>query len=105
MNEILKSQRLNNLKYDIRGPVYERSLELESQGYKIINLNIGNPAPFGFDAPDEIVHDIILNIRNAQGYSDSRGLFAARKAVMHYTQNLGIPNITINDIFIGNGVS
>ena len=105
MNEILKSERLNNLKYDIRGPVYERSLELESQGYKIINLNIGNPAPFGFDAPDEIVHDIILNIRNAQGYSDSRGLFAARKAVMHYTQNLGIPNITINDIFIGNGVS
>ncbi len=105
MNEILKSQRLNNLKYDIRGPVYERSLELESQGYKIINLNIGNPAPFGFDAPDEIVHDIILNIRNAQGYSDSRGLFAARKAVMHYTQNLGIPNIAINDIFIGNGVS
>lgn len=105
MKEILKSERLNNLKYDIRGPVYERSLELESQGYKIINLNIGNPAPFGFDAPDEIVHDIILNIRNAQGYSDSRGLFAARKAVMHYTQNLGIPNITINDIFIGNGVS
>jgi alanine-synthesizing transaminase len=103
--EILKSQRLNNLRYDIRGPVYEKSLELESQGYKIINLNIGNPAPFGFDAPDEIVHDIILNIRNAQGYADSRGLFAARKAVMHYTQTLGLPGITINDIFIGNGVS
>lgn len=103
--EILKSERLNNLRYDIRGPVYEKSLELESQGYKIINLNIGNPAPFGFDAPDEIVHDIILNIRNAQGYADSRGLFAARKAVMHYTQTLGLPGITINDIFIGNGVS
>lgn len=103
--EILKSQRLNNLRYDIRGPVYEKSLELESQGYKIINLNIGNPAPFGFDAPDEIVHDIILNIRNAQGYADSRGLFAARKAVMHYTQTLNLPGITINDIFIGNGVS
>lgn len=103
--EILKSERLNHLKYDIRGPVYEKALELESQGYKIINLNIGNPAPFGFDAPDEIVHDIILNIRNAQGYSDSRGLFAARKAVMHHTQNLGIPGVTINDIFIGNGVS
>lgn len=103
--EFLKSQRLNNLKYDIRGPVYQKAQELESQGYKIINLNIGNPAPFGFDAPDEIVHDIIMNIRNAQGYADSRGLFAARKAVMHYTQTQGIPNVEINDIFIGNGVS
>ncbi len=103
--EILKSDRLISLKYDIRGPIYEKALELESQGYKIISLNIGNPATFGFDAPDEIVHDIILNIRNAQGYSDSRGLFAARKAVMHHTQNIGLPGITINDIFIGNGVS
>lgn len=103
--EILKSDRLTHLKYDIRGPVYEKSLELESQGYKIISLNIGNPATFGFDAPDEIVHDIILNIRNAQGYSDSRGLFAARKAVMHHTQNIGLPGITINDVYIGNGVS
>lgn len=103
--EILKSNRLNTLKYDIRGPVYEKALELESQGYKIISLNIGNPASFGFDAPDEIVHDIILNIRNAQGYSDARGLFAARKAVMHHTQNIGLADITINDIYIGNGVS
>jgi len=104
-SEILKSERLEHLKYDIRGPVYEKALELESQGYKIISLNIGNPAAFGFDAPDEIVHDIILNIRNAQGYADSRGLFAARKAVMHHTQNIGLPGITINDIYIGNGVS
>ncbi|GAB3566963.1 pyridoxal phosphate-dependent aminotransferase [Spirosoma luteolum] len=103
--EIRKSERLTHLRYDIRGPVYEKALELESQGYKIISLNIGNPAPFGFDAPDEIVHDIILNIRNAQGYSDSRGLFAARKAVMHYTQTLGLPGVTINDVYIGNGVS
>ncbi len=103
--EFLKSHRLDNLKYDIRGPVYDKAKELESQGYKIINLNIGNPAPFGFDAPDEIVHDIIMNIRNAQGYADSRGLFAARKAVMHYTQTQGIPGVEINDIFIGNGVS
>ncbi len=103
--EILKSNRLNTLKYDIRGPIYEKAVELESQGYKIISLNIGNPASFGFDAPDEIVHDIILNIRNAQGYSDSRGLFSARKAVMHHTQNIGLPGITINDIYIGNGVS
>lgn len=103
--EFQKSHRLDNLRYDIRGPVYDKALELESQGFKIINLNIGNPAPFGFDAPDEIVHDIIMNIRNAQGYADSRGLFAARKAVMHYTQTQGIPDVEINDIFIGNGVS
>ena len=103
--DIKKSDRLETLKYDIRGPVYEKSLELESQGYKIISLNIGNPASFGFDAPDEIVHDIILNIRNAQGYADSRGLFAARKAVMHHTQNIGMTGVSINDIFIGNGVS
>ncbi|WP_207506975.1 pyridoxal phosphate-dependent aminotransferase [Telluribacter humicola] len=103
--DFLKSHRLDHLKYDIRGPVYQKALELESQGYKVINLNIGNPAPFGFDAPDEIVHDIIMNIRNAQGYADSRGLFPARKAVMHYTQTLGIPDVEINDIFIGNGVS
>ncbi len=103
--KIEKSKRLEHLRYDIRGPVYEKALELESQGYKIINLNIGNPAPFGFDAPDEIVHDIILNIRNAQGYVDSRGLFAARKAVMHYTQTLGLKNVEISDVYIGNGVS
>jgi alanine-synthesizing transaminase len=103
--EFLKSQRLNNLKYEIRGATYEKALELESLGFKIHNLNIGNPAPFGFDSPDEIVHDIIMNIRNAQGYSDSRGLFSARKAVMHYTQTIGIPDVEISDIFIGNGVS
>jgi alanine-synthesizing transaminase len=103
--EFLKSQRLNNLKYEIRGATYEKALELESLGFKIHNLNIGNPAPFGFDSPDEIVHDIIMNIRNAQGYSDSRGLFAARKAVMHYTQTIGIQDVEISDIFIGNGVS
>ena len=103
--DIRKSDRLTHLKYDIRGPVYEKSLELESQGYKIISLNIGNPAAFGFDTPDEIVHDMILNIRNAQGYADSRGLFSARKAVMHHTQNLGLPGVTIQDIYIGNGVS
>ncbi|MEO6686424.1 MAG: aminotransferase, partial [Dyadobacter sp.] len=103
--EFLKSQRLDNLKYEIRGATYQKALELESQGFKIHNLNIGNPAPFGFNSPDEIVHDIILNIRNAQGYTDSRGLFSARKAVMHHTQTLGIQGVEINDIFIGNGVS
>jgi alanine-synthesizing transaminase len=103
--KIIKSDRLEHLRYDIRGPVYEKALELEAQGAKIINLNIGNPAPFGFDAPDEIVHDILVNIRNAQGYVDSRGLFSARKAVMHYTQTQGIADVTINDVYIGNGVS
>lgn len=100
-----KSARLNSLRYEIRGPIYEKALELESQGYKILKLNIGNPAPFGFDTPDEIIHDILINIREAQGYTDSRGLFAARKSVMHYTQQRGIPGVTIDDIFIGNGVS
>lgn len=100
-----KSNRLESLRYEIRGPVYERALQLQREGFKIINLNIGNPAPFGFDAPDEIVHDIIANIREAQGYADSRGLFAARKAVMQYYQSIGVKNTQIEDVFIGNGVS
>ena len=103
--DIYKSKRLDNLKYEIRGPVYEKALALQNQGYKITSLNIGNPAAFGFETPDEIVHDIIVNIRQAQGYVDSRGLFAARKAVMHYYQNQGVKNIQIEDIYIGNGVS
>jgi alanine-synthesizing transaminase len=103
--DILKSKRLDHLKYEIRGPVYDKALSLQNQGYKITSLNIGNPAAFGFETPDEIVHDIIVNIRNAQGYVDSKGLFAARKAVMQYYQNLGVKNILIEDIYIGNGVS
>lgn len=100
-----KSQRLSKLRYEIRGPVYERALQLHREGYKITNLNIGNPANFGFDTPDEIVHDIVANIRGAQGYADSRGLFAARKAVMQYYQSLGVKHTQIEDVFIGNGVS
>lgn len=103
--DIYKSKRLNNLKYEIRGPVYEKALVLQNQGYKITSLNIGNPAAFGFETPDEIIHDIIVNIRNAQGYVDSRGLFAARKAVMQYYQNQGVKNSLIEDVYIGNGVS
>ncbi|MDB5260897.1 MAG: aminotransferase [Adhaeribacter sp.] len=102
---IQKSNRLQNVFYEIRGPIFEKALELEMQGYKITRLNIGNPAPFGFDAPDEIIHDVIINIRRAQGYTDSKGLFAARKAVMHDCQRIGIPNVKIDDIYIGNGVS
>ena len=103
--DILKSSRLDSLRYDIRGPVYEKALQLQREGYKITSLNIGNPAAFGFETPDEIIHDIIMNIRNAQGYADSRGLFSARKAVMQYYQSQGVKNIEIDDIFIGNGVS
>jgi alanine-synthesizing transaminase len=103
--QFTKSKRLDELRYDIRGPVYDKALQLQSQGYKITSLNIGNPAAFGFDTPDEIIHDIIMNIRNAQGYADSRGLFAARKAVMQYYQGRGILNSEIEDIYIGNGVS
>lgn len=101
----LKSDRLHNLSYAIRGPIFDKAQQLESLGQKIINLNIGNPAPFGFDVPDEIMHDMILNLRNAQGYSHHLGIFSARKAVMHYSQQQGIHGVTIDDIFIGNGVS
>ncbi len=103
--EIKKSDRLNNLSYAIRGPVFEKAQQLEALGHKIINLNIGNPAPFGFDVPDEIVSDMIMNIRNAQGYSHHLGIFSARKAVMHYSQQIGIKDVQMEDIFIGNGVS
>ncbi len=102
---IQRSSRLDNVFYEIRGPIYEKAQELERQGYKITKLNIGNPAPFGFDTPDEIIHDMILNLRNAQGYTDSKGLFAARKAVMHYMQSKSVRDVKIDDIIIGNGVS
>jgi alanine-synthesizing transaminase len=102
---IKKSKRLDALRYEIRGPVYERALALTREGYKITPLNIGNPATFGFETPDEIIHDMIANIRQAQGYADSRGLFSARKAVMQHYQSLGVRNIDIEDVYIGNGVS
>ncbi|WP_341225530.1 pyridoxal phosphate-dependent aminotransferase [uncultured Arcticibacterium sp.] len=103
--EYKKSERLNNLSYAIRGPIFDKAQALEAAGHNIINLNIGNPAPFGFDIPDEIVEDMILNIRNAQGYCHHLGIFPARKAIMHYTQQIGIQDVRIEDIFIGNGVS
>ncbi|HSD60155.1 MAG TPA: pyridoxal phosphate-dependent aminotransferase [Burkholderiales bacterium] len=100
-----KSSKLDNVCYDIRGPVMARSRQMEEEGHRIIKLNIGNPAPFGFEAPEEIVQDVILNLPNASGYSDSKGLFSARKAIMHETQRKGIAGVTIDDIFIGNGAS
>ena len=102
---IKKSQKLNNVCYDIRGPVLKEAVRLEEEGYRVLKLNTGNPAVFGFDAPDEIRHDIILNLLDAQGYSDSKGLFSARKAVMHECQRLGFPEVTTEDIYLGNGVS
>jgi alanine-synthesizing transaminase len=100
-----KSAKLDNVCYDIRGPVLKEAKLLEDEGFRILKLNIGNPAPFGFNAPDEIIHDIIVNLRNAQGYCDSRGLFAARKAVMQDFQSKGVMDIGVDDIWIGNGVS
>jgi alanine-synthesizing transaminase len=105
MSQIRKSNKLNNVCYDIRGPVLQEAKRLEEDGHKILKLNIGNPAPWGFDAPDEIVQDVIYNLPSAQGYCDSKGLFAARKAVMQESQRKGIKDVTIEDIYIGNGVS
>ncbi|MDR2536477.1 MAG: pyridoxal phosphate-dependent aminotransferase [Treponema sp.] len=105
MRTFTKSIKLNNVCYDIRGPVLKEAKRLEAEGFRILKLNIGNPAPFGFNAPDEIIHDMIINLQNAQGYCDSQGLFAARKAVMHDFQSKGVMDVQIDDIFIGNGVS
>ncbi|MDP2828376.1 MAG: pyridoxal phosphate-dependent aminotransferase [Sulfuricellaceae bacterium] len=105
MRSILKSSKLNNVCYDIRGPVLARARQMEEDGHRIIKLNIGNPAQFGFETPEEIVHDVIVNLPNASGYTDSKGLFSARKAIMHYTQQKNIRDVQMEDIYIGNGVS
>ena len=100
-----QSDKLNNVCYDIRGPVMDEAMRMESLGANILKLNIGNPAPFGFSAPDEVILDLIYNLRSCEGYSDSQGLFSARKAIMQYCQIKHIPNVGLNDIFTGNGVS
>jgi len=105
MDPIKQSDKLRNVCYDIRGPVLEEAKRLEEEGYQILKLNIGNPAAFGFKAPDEILYDVIHNLPNAQGYSDSKGLFSARKAIMQECQRLGVPDVGIDDIYLGNGVS
>lgn len=105
MRDILKSHKLEGVCYDIRGPVLEHAYRMEEEGYRILKLNIGNPAPFGFDAPDEIIQDVIYNLPNAEGYTASRGLFPARKAIMQESQRLEVPGVEIDDIFLGNGVS
>jgi len=105
VKSIQKSKKLADVCYDIRGPVLEKARHMEEEGHKIIKLNIGNLAPFGFDAPDEIVQDMIRNMGNAAGYTDSKGLFAPRKAIMHYSQEKKISGVTIDDIYLGNGAS
>ena len=100
-----QSAKLDNVCYDIRGPVMDEAMRMEARGAKILKLNIGNPAPFGFSAPDEVILDLIYNLRSCEGYSDSQGLFSARKAIMQYCQLKKIPNVHIQDIFTGNGVS
>lgn len=102
---VLKSTKLSNVCYDIRGPVMARSRQMEEDGHRIIKLNIGNLAPFGFEAPEEIQQDVIHNLPNSSGYTDSKGLFAARKAIMHYAQQKKIAGVGLEDIFIGNGAS
>lgn len=105
MSPLLKSNKLANVCYDIRGPVLQRARQMEDEGQRIIKLNIGNPAAFGFEVPEEIQLDVIRNMGDAGGYTDSKGLFAPRKAIMHYTQSKHIKNVTVDDIIIGNGVS
>ena len=100
-----QSAKLDNVCYDIRGPVMDEAMRMEARGAKILKLNIGNPAPFGFSAPDEVILDLIYNLRSCEGYSASQGLFSARKAIMQYCQLKKIPNVHIQDIFTGNGVS
>ena len=105
MKQIHKSNKLSNVCYDIRGPIMDRARQMEDEGHKIIKLNIGNLAVFGFDAPEEIQQDMIRNLPTSAGYSDSKGIFGARKAVMHETQKQGIKGVTLDDIYLGNGAS
>ena len=105
MKTLKKSAKLANVLYDVRGPIVDAARQMEEDGQKIIKLNIGNMAPFGFDAPEEIQQDMIRNLPDSAGYSDSKGIFAARKAVMHYTQQQGIEGVTLDDIYLGNGAS
>ncbi len=105
MVEFKQSTKLHNVLYDIRGPLLQHAQQMEAEGHRILKLNIGNPAPFGFEAPDAILVDMIRHLPNAQGYSDSRGIFSARTAVVQYYQTRGIQNIHVDDVYLGNGVS
>ncbi|MEY8444830.1 pyridoxal phosphate-dependent aminotransferase [Enterococcus ratti] len=105
VKEYEKSNKLEGVSYDVRGPVLEEAERMQEDGISILKLNTGNPAPFGFEAPNEVIRDLIMNARDSEGYSDSKGIFSARKAIEQYCQIKKIPNVTINDIYTGNGVS
>jgi len=105
LTPVLKSKKLDNVCYDIRGPILAHAKKMEEEGHHIIKLNIGNPAEFGFEAPDEITQDVVRNINKSSGYTESYGLFEPRKAIMHYTQQKSIKNVEVDDIILGNGVS
>ena len=105
MREFKKSSKLDNVLYDVRGPVVEEAARMEAAGASILKLNIGNPAPFGFRTPDEVVFDMSRQLKDCEGYSDAKGLYSARKAIMQYSQIKGLPNVDIDHIYTGNGVS
>ncbi len=105
MRTFNKSSKLDNVLYDVRGPVVDEAAKMEAAGTQVLKLNIGNPAPFGFRTPDEVIYDMRSQLTECEGYSTSKGLFSARKAIMQYAQNKHIPNVTIEDIYTGNGVS
>ncbi|HET6154298.1 MAG TPA: pyridoxal phosphate-dependent aminotransferase [Marmoricola sp.] len=105
MRRIVQSRKLQHVRYDVRGPILVEAQRLEAEGHKILKLNIGNPAPFGFEAPEAIVADMVHNLPDAQGYSDSRGIYSARTAVAQYYQGRGLTDTQVDDVFIGNGVS
>jgi len=105
MRPIVQSRKLQHVRYDVRGPILVEAQRLEAEGHKILKLNIGNPAPFGFEAPEAIVADMVHNLPEAQGYSDSRGIYSARTAVAQYYQSHGLTDTANDDVFIGNGVS
>jgi len=102
---IVQSDKLTGVAYDVRGPVLTEAMRLEQEGHRILRLNIGNPAPFGFEAPDAVLEDVVRNLPAAQGYSDARGLASARRAVVQYHEGLGVRNVGIDDVYLGNGVS
>lgn len=105
MRTFKKSSKLDNVLYDVRGPVVDEAARMEADGTSVLKLNIGNPAPFGFRTPDEVIYDMRRQLTDCEGYSDARGLFSARKAIMQYAQIKKIPNVTMEDIYTGNGVS
>src|SRR5512136_2653588 len=105
MKTVAKSTKLANVAYDIRGPVLDKARQMEDEGHRIIKLNIGNVAAFGLEPPDEIVQDMIRNMPHTAGYTDSKGLFAPRKSVVHYCQEKGIAGVTVDDVYLGNSAS